>query len=284
GHIPTIAWGGSDGIYGEWTFALTNGSLPEEPCLMANYLAHNGSRTVAAIYEDSYIGREYLTFFKDACRFEGLRVIAEEPISQISTDLSATVGRVRAAGADAIGYFGFGLPAVHINAELAAIGWDPLRVMTTAFLTAPFTPQGMKALKGWAGVDQYDEANPVGQAVIERFAQRHGYRPENFMMSYCYDLANLVAHAISKAHPISAAGVKRGLEKVKMLPAASGGADTFISLAPYVRRGWLGAHYLVVRQATTDDDVTIFGDMGTTLVHRMTARTREQRAATRSGL
>jgi hypothetical protein len=68
-----------------------------------------------------------------------------------------------------------------------------------------------------------------------------------------------------------------------MLPAASGGADTFISLAPHVRRGWLGAHYLVVRQATTDDDVTIFGDLGTTLVHRMTARTREQRAATRSG-
>lgn len=284
GHIPTIAWGGSDGIYGEWTFALSNGSLPEEPCLMANYLAHSGSRTVAAIYEDSYIGREYLSFFKDACRFEGLRVIAEEPISQISTDLSVTVARVKAAGADAIGYFGFGLPAVHINAELGAIGWDPLRVMTTAFLTAPFTPQGMKAMKGWAGVDQYDEANPVGQAVIDRFARRHGYRPENYMISYCYDLANLVAHAISKAHPISATGVRRGLERVKMLPAASGGADTFMSLAPHVRRAWLGAHYLVVRQATTDDDVTIFGNMGTTLVHRMTARTREQRAATRSGL
>src|SRR5271165_5466197 len=78
GHIPTIAWGGSDGLYGEWVYGLTNGSLPEEPALMANYLAHHGASTVAVIVEDSYIGREYLAGFRDYCRFEGLRVVAEE--------------------------------------------------------------------------------------------------------------------------------------------------------------------------------------------------------------
>jgi len=173
------------------------------------------------------------------------------------------------------------LPAVRINQELAALRRDPLRVMTTAFLTAPFTPEGMKALNGWAGVDQYDEENRVGQTMLDRFQARHGFRPENFMAPYCHDLASLVAHGISKAHPISAAGVKRGLERVKMLPACSGGKDTFISLGPHIHRGWLGAHYLVVRQANAADDVTIFGNMGTELVHRMTARTREERAVTR---
>ena len=156
-----------------------------------------------------------------------------------------------------------------------------MRVMTTAFLTAPFTPQGMKALNGWSGVDQYDEENSVGQAMLDRFNARHGYRPENFMAPYCYDLATVVAHAIANAHPISAAGVKRGLERVKMLPAASGGKDTFISFGPHMHRGWLGAHYLVVRKANTTSDVTIFGNMGTTLVHRMTAHTREERTAQR---
>ena len=281
GHVATIAWGGSDGLYGEWVYGLTNGSLPEEPALMANYLAHNGASTVAVIVEDSYIGREYLAGFRDYCRFEGLRVVAEEWISQISTDLADPVARLKDVRADSIAYFGFGLPAVLINRELTALGWDPMRVMTTAFLTAPFTPEGMKALNGWAGVDQYDEENLVGQAMLDRFNARHGYRPENFLAPYCYDLASTVAHAISKAHPISAAGVKRGLERVKMLPAASGGKDTFISFGPHMHRGWLGAHYLVVRKANATSDVTIFANMGTTLEHRMTARTREERDATR---
>ena len=71
GHIPTLSWGGTDSLYGEWVFGIGNGSLCDEPYLIANYLAHQGVERVAVIYEDSHIGNEYLSFFQDACRRKG---------------------------------------------------------------------------------------------------------------------------------------------------------------------------------------------------------------------
>jgi branched-chain amino acid transport system substrate-binding protein len=282
GHVPTVGWPGTDKQYGEWMFGVTNGSLSEEPYLMANYLANIGKTEVGVIYEDSAIGHEYLSFLHDAFKFEGLRIAHEAPISQIETNLAPAVEAVRASGAEAIAYLGFGLPAVRINDALRVSGWDPIRIMNTAFLTAPFMPEGMRSLKGWAGVDQYDEQNPIGQGVIDRFEKRFGYRPANCIPLVAYDVANVLSHAIAYGHPLSPAGVKRGLERVKMLPAATGGAGTLLSFAPYVRRAWLGPDYLVVRQAMTDENVTVFEDMQTRLIHRFTPRSREERTATRN--
>jgi ABC-type branched-subunit amino acid transport system substrate-binding protein len=157
------------------------------------------------------------------------------------------------------------------------MNWDPPRVMTTAFLTAPYTPLGMKSLFGWAGVDQYDETNPIGQSVIDRFEHRFGYRPANFYTLVCYDVANVIAHAIGNALPLSPAGVRQGIYGVRMLPAACGGPKTLISFAPWNHRAWLGPDYLVVRKVVSDADVSPIGDLGTELVHRITPRTREQR-------
>lgn len=277
GHVPTIMWGGSDQLYGEWCFSISNGSLPEEPRLMANYLAHESVDRIGVIYEDSAIGDEYLTGLRAACRYEGLRIVAQEPISQIETDLSAPVAAAREAGAQGLAYLGFGLPAVHINTALRAMGWDPPRVMTTAFLTAPYLPGGMRALYGWAGLDQYDEENVVGQGVIDRFEARYGYRPANFYPLVCYDVANSIAHAIGNARPLSPRGVRDGMYGVRMLPAACGGPRTLISYAPHNHRAWLGADYLVVRKVTSDEDVSPLGDLRTELVHRITPRTREER-------
>jgi branched-chain amino acid transport system substrate-binding protein len=277
GHVPTIMWGGSDLLYGDWCFAISNGSLPEEPRLMANYLAHAGIDRIGVIYDDSAIGNEYLAGFRSSCRYEGLRIAAMEPISQIEEDLRPAVQAVRDAGAEGLVYLGFGLPGVHINTALKAMGWDPPRVMTTAFLTAPYTPQGMRALHGWAGLDQYDEENIIGQDVLDRFAARFGYRPANFYALVCYDVANSIAHAIGSARPLSPRGVRDGMYDVRMLPAACGGPRTLISYAPYNHRAWLGADYLVVRKVVSDAEVSPIGDLGTQLVHRITPRTREER-------
>jgi branched-chain amino acid transport system substrate-binding protein len=277
GRVPTIMWGGSDLLYGEWCFSISNGSLPEEPIVMANYLAHQGVDRIGVIYEDSAIGNEYLTFFRAACRYEGLRIVAQEPISQIEDDLTVAVSATREAGSEGLVYLGFGLPGVHINTALRALDWDPPRVMTTAFLTAPYTPYGMKALHGWAGLDQYDEENAVGQGVLDRFEARYGYRPANFYPLVCFDVANSVARAIGNARPLSPRGVRDGMYGVRMLPAACGGPRTLISYAPHNHRAWLGPDYLVVRKVVSDADVSPLGDLGTELVHRITPRTREQR-------
>jgi len=222
GKVPTIMWGGSDLLYGNWCFSISNGSLPEEAYVMANYLAHQNVNRVGVVYEDTAIVNDYLAYFRAACRHEGLHIVAQEPISQIAEDLTGPVETCRVAGADGLTYLGFGLPGVHINRALGAAGWDPPRVMTTAFLTAPHTPQGMKALRGWAGLDQYDEENLVGQAMLDRFQTRHGYRPANYFALVCYEVANVIAHAVGKARPLSPEGVRDGMYGVRIRPATCG--------------------------------------------------------------
>jgi hypothetical protein len=46
--------------------------------------------------------------------------------------------------------------------------------------------------------------------------------------------------------------VKEALERVKMLPAASGSPGTCISFGQWTRRAWVGAGYLVARQLNDD--------------------------------
>lgn len=46
--------------------------------------------------------------------------------------------------------------------------------------------------------------------------------------------------------------MKEALERVKMLPAASGAPGTRVSFGKWTRRAWMGAGYLVAR--TLDPD------------------------------
>ena len=46
--------------------------------------------------------------------------------------------------------------------------------------------------------------------------------------------------------------MKEALERVKMLPAASGAPGTCLSFGKWTRRGWMGAGYLVARRLDPD--------------------------------
>jgi hypothetical protein len=66
------------------------------------------------------------------------------------------------------------------------------------------------------------------------------------------DIAAALLRALSDAHPLSPRGVKEALERVKMLPAASGAPGTRISFGKWGRRAWVGAGYLVARRLDPD--------------------------------
>ena len=103
------------------------------------------------------------------------------------------------------------------------LGWDPPRFMGTAFQNAWINPIMWNAILGWTGLDQYDEGNQVGQAVPRPATRRaYGRRPEYCVPVVNRDLATVLLHAFADAHPLSPRGVKEALERVKMLPAASG--------------------------------------------------------------
>ena len=257
-HIPAISWCGADEWHGEWTFSLSNGSLTDEPYVIANLIAQRGLRRAAVSYERSLIGQKYLASFRDACRVEGITIVGEAAIAQSGVDATDVVNALHAAAPDAIVHLGFGLGVVGVNAALAAVNWDPPRYMGTSWENGYMNDEIFRAHLGWIGLDQYDEDNPVGQAFLDRFEAATGRRPGYFSPIYGHDVAQTFVAALANAEPLSPRGVMEALERVKMLPAACGEAGTRISFGNWTRRGWMGAGYLIAREVTPDLQSTVF--------------------------
>lgn len=257
-RVPAISWCGADEWHGEWTFSLSNGSLTDEPYVIASLIAQRSLQRVAVSYERSLIGQKYLASFRDACRVEGITIVGEAAIAQSGVDATDVVNALHAAAPDAIVHLGFGLGVVGVNAALAALNWDPPRYMGTSWENGYMNDEIFRAHLGWIGLDQYDEDNPVAQAFLDRFEAATGRRPGYFSPIYGHDVAQTFVAALANAEPLSPRGVMEALERVKMLPAACGEAGTRISFGNWTRRGWMGAGYLIAREVTPDFQSTVF--------------------------
>ena len=251
-QVPAISVTGTEDWLGEWTFALPQGSMTDEPIYWAHLLAKGGHTEVGALIEQSLIGDSYLRNFRKACTPQRIRVVAEEWIAQTAQDVDRAVRKLHDANPTAIVHCGFGFGVVHVNPALRAIGWDPPRFMGTAFENAWINQVMWNAIVGWTGIDQYDEANLVGQRFLDQLQATYGRRPEYCVPVVNRDIATVVLHAFADAHPLTPRGVKEALERVKMLPAASGAPGTRLSFGKWTRRGWMGAGYLVARQLDPD--------------------------------
>jgi branched-chain amino acid transport system substrate-binding protein len=251
-RVPALSVTGSEEWLGEWTFSLSMGSMTDEPIFWAHLLAKGGHSEVGVLVERSLVGQSYVENLREACRAQGIRIVAVETIAQTAQDVSQAVRKLYEAKAQALVHCGFGFGIVFVNPVLEELGWDPPRFMGTAFQNAWINPIMWSAILGWTGIDQYDEGNAVGQRFLDRFEERYGRRPEYCVPVVNRDLATVLLHAFADAHPLSPRGVKEALERVKMLPAASGAPGTRLSFGRWTRRGWVGAGYLVARRLDPD--------------------------------
>jgi branched-chain amino acid transport system substrate-binding protein len=256
--VPIISLSGSEGALGEWCFALNNGSMPEEPRMLAAVLHVDGHRRIAIARESSLIGKEYLAYAERACADAGLQLVATVAIPQVEADKTDAVAELRAADPDAIVHVGFGHGLWGFNAALAAANWDPPRYTTTAFEMAHINDVWMGHLAGWIGLDSYDERNEVGQAFLDRFEARYGRRPAYFMPCLCADVATVIVRSLACARPLTGAGVKDAIEDVKLVPSASGAPGTCLRFGRYIRQGWMGVDYLVARRVLPDASAHVF--------------------------
>jgi branched-chain amino acid transport system substrate-binding protein len=251
-RVPAISVTGSDEALSEWFFAFPMGSHYDEPIFWSDLLAKGGHSDVGVLYEQSLVGEAYLKNFRKACHRKGIRIVAEAAIAQTAQDVSDAVRTLHDAKATAIVHCGFGFGVVMVNPALAELDWDPPRFAGTAWQNAWINPVMWNAFMGWTGVDQYDEANKVGQQFLDTFFDHCGRRPEWCVPVVNCDVARTLLHALTDAHPLSPRGVKEALERVKMLPAASGAPGTRVSFGKWTRRAWMGAGYLVARQLDAD--------------------------------
>jgi branched-chain amino acid transport system substrate-binding protein len=256
GRTPAISWCGTDDWLGEWGFGLSCGSLTDEPHVIANLVAHAGRRRVGVLVEESLIGEQYLSFFRRAAKVEGLSIVVEERIPATEHDMADAAARLHAAAPDALVNLGFGFGIMRLNEALDRLGWSPARYTTTAWQDAFISPSVREAYLGWIGLDLFDEENPLAIDFLDRFEARYGRRPAYYAPGISRDFATVVVHALADAKPLSPRGVCEALERVKMLPAASGERGTRISYGKWTRRGWMGTGYLVARQFDDTDPTT----------------------------
>jgi hypothetical protein len=251
-RVPAVSVTGTDDWLGEWTFSFPMGSLTDEPIFWADLLVKGGHTEVGVLIEQSLVGETYFASFRAACRRAGIRIAAEERIAQTAQDVADSIRKVHEAKPSALVHCGFGFGILHVNSVLETLGWNPPRFTSTAFQNAWINPVMWRAFLGWTGIDQYDESNLVGQRFLDQFEVACGRRPQYCVPVVNRDIATALLHAFADSHPLCPRGVKEALERVKMLPAASGAPGTRVSFGKWTRRAWMGAGYLVARQLDRD--------------------------------
>jgi branched-chain amino acid transport system substrate-binding protein len=257
-HVPAISVAGSEDWLGEWTFSLPMGSMSDEPVFWANLCVSGGHQDVGVLVEQSLVGESYIRNFRRACQSLGVGIVAEERIPQTAQDVHTAVRALHDAKAQAIVHCGFGFGIVHVNPALQELGWDPPRFMGTAWQNAWMNPTMWEAIMGWVGLDQLDESNQVGQRFLDDFEATYGRRPPDAPPLVNRDLATVMLHAFADAHPLTPTGVRDALERITMVPAASGSPGTYLTFGNWMHRGWVGTGYLVARTLNADGDSSTF--------------------------
>jgi branched-chain amino acid transport system substrate-binding protein len=257
--LPCINWTGGEQTRSAWMFHYQVGSLEEEPAVLAAHLAARGARRIAVVGDDSIVGRRCLEFFRDAVPLHGL-AIADEivvgPGDDAAAVLPALLRPLRDQAPDALVYLGMWALARQLAVALAAVGWRPAVVSNSALMFGHVSPEWRRGWDGWRYVDAYSDANPLLRRIVADGGPHAGV--PQVTAAAAYDMGRLVAAGVAHAPEPTRAGVKQGLERVKLLPSALGASGTTMSFGPWERAALKG-RYLVLREWRGGQSVEVEG-------------------------
>jgi branched-chain amino acid transport system substrate-binding protein len=251
--VPLVSMCGTDRFHGEYCFRIGNGDLGGDPALICSWLRNEGHTRVAVLAPWSPVAEDYNMFFRQECRRQGISITGIENTSNATTvdELAEKFAVLRGGNPDALVWLGYGGLVVSdsVRPALAAIGWDPPRIMTTAFMQYIW---GFEQLEGWVGIDQWCPDNPRMHLFHERFVDRFGEDPwmwPNAIPGLAYDMAAAVVEGIHRAPILTGWGVKTGLERIRFMPAVTGGPNTHLAAGPWDHQMFKGdwLHYGRVR-------------------------------------
>lgn len=234
-QVPLVSWCGTERFWGPYCFRLGNGDCGGDPALIVGWLKKHGHTRVAVLSEVSPNGEEYFRYFRMECRRRGVSVAAVETVSQTPVDLAQNLDNLRAVGADALVYMGYGVLAASgaLRDALDKLAWDPPRIMTTAFM---FYLMGFEKFEGWVGIDQLCPDNRLASRFHDRYVTRYGAEPPmwpNAIPVLAFDTARVIVEAAFRAPVLTGWGMKEGFEQIRFMPSATGGPHTHIAGSPY---------------------------------------------------
>src|SRR5438445_739755 len=142
-----------------------------------------------------------------------------------------------------------GYLALAAEGVLCVIG--PLITDNSIALAPVIDRTGVPAVT-WTGTDRYhgqycfnlgNGGLAAEAAMMAAWIRRSGHT----VTARSYDTTRLIAEGLARAPLLTPAGVKDGLERVRMLPAVNGGPRTHMSLGPYDHKAYKG-DWLVIRR------------------------------------
>lgn len=248
-QVPCIGWTGAHRFASEYCFTVANGDIPTEGVMCAQWIHSRGYRKVGMFWEQGSSGRDYADYFRDTALQLGLQVVREVRLEPNPRGLVDDLRTMRELGVEALYYGGYGYATFHFARAFQELGWDPPRVMGTAFMFYSNSNAWAEGLEGWHGVDQLGEdgANPNYNAMVERFEERFGRSTRNVVVALAYDTARVAIHGIGNAAIPHPRWVKEGMERIRWMPATNGGPGTYIQFGPHDRKGYKG-DFLTIRE------------------------------------
>jgi branched-chain amino acid transport system substrate-binding protein len=247
--VACLGWTGTTRFYGDYCFTVANGDIPAEGGIAANWCFKNGHAKVGFFWEQGSSGDLYADYFRTAARQYDLEIVKEVRLTPNPRDFKRHLATVRAQGAEAIVYMGYGYSTFHFAEAFKELDWDPPRIMGTAFMFYSNSNKWAEGLEGWHGVDQLGEdgANPNYEAMLERFEARFGRVSRNVVVALSYDTARAAVLGIANASIATPEEVKAGLEKIKWMPCTNGGPGCYLTFSEYDHRGYKG-DFLTIRE------------------------------------
>jgi len=242
-QVPAINYTGGQRTRSRFMFHYQVGSLEEEPLLLAQHLASRGVQRVAAIFDRSPVGRQYVEWLEIGCSLAELDLVATVAISPLATEAAEPVGRCQAADPDALVYLGLGVASHPVALAVRAAAWDVTVVANSSLMFGYARPDWREAFEGWVYVDTVADDNQRRAMLRERSARAAG----GPIGVAAYDIGRLFGAALARTDHLTRAGVAEALEGVKRLPATSGHDATMMGFGVWDHAALKGP-FLVLRQ------------------------------------
>jgi ABC-type branched-subunit amino acid transport system substrate-binding protein len=253
-RIPTVTLGAIHTHLSPYVFNIGWGSVPEDSFTVASWLAQNNHRRVTVTYDTAAHCAVYAHWFRLAAARHGVAIIGEKRVSEVNDDAAVaemrqTLQEHRALAPDAIVCFGTGASQIVWGRVVHESGWNVPRIMNGAFFQANYS-YTHEFFDGWVGTGLWDDDNPTLARLRQEFARAQpelaDVAPE--ILALYRDGLVALLEGVAAAPILTPAGVLQGLETVRMVPAAVGGARTVISFGPHDHKGHKGMDLMVVRR------------------------------------
>lgn len=248
-HIPTLAPASSERARSPYMFQYQTGSDEEEGLVIARHLATLGARRIAAFHAMSPAGERHLRSLRAEAEVLGLDLALVHALCPTGSDdeIGPALAALLESGAEGLAVLGPDMPVGAIAHALDLTAWDGARMTGTPGIRG-WSGRDIAALQGWFHVSSHSDANRRLSAIVaETGSDPAGNEDMAAHLASGHDIGRLVAEALARAQGTDGEAVRRGLEQVRALPAASGEDGTLLGFGPQ-DRGALHGRHLIVRQ------------------------------------